>query len=169
MGTGLLRQGVRRMLFLWTTTKIGKIWLDGDAVKQEVVKRLPKNFYCQEVSFLGDRNLLSVYISKPEDASPEASAPFEAKLEDVFGKAGIEVQVNWVLVAPQDNPKATPVWMLPLFWACMAAALTAVVQLGLRGILWSLFAAVIGYGVSWIFLTEDGQKQVSALMEQFKR
>ena len=100
---------------------------------------------------------------------PETSAPFEEKLEDIFGKAGMEVQINWVLVAPQDNPKSTPVWMLPLFWGCIAAAITAVVQLGLRGILWALFAAVIGYGVSWIFLTEDGQKQVSALMEQFKR
>lgn len=157
------------MLFLWTTTKIGKIWLDGDALKQIVAKTLPKDFFCQEISFIGDANLLSVYISQPESAPVEARDPVQRKLEDIFGKAGISAQLNWVSVSPQDNPKTTPAWMLPLFWACVAAAVTAVVHLGLKGILWSLFAAIIGYGVSWVFLTEDGQKQVSALMEQLKR
>jgi len=58
---------------------------------------------------------------------------------------------------------------MPLFWSAVAAGLTALVHLGLKGILWSMFAAVIGYGISWILLTEDGQKQVSALMQQFRR
>lgn len=157
------------MLFLWTNTKIGKIWLDGDAIKHTVAKRLPSGFYCQDVSFIGEDGLLNVYVSQPENASTDAKAPIEQKLKDIFGKAGMSVQMNWVSVAPQDNPKTTPMWMLPLFWAAVAAAVTALVHLGLRGILWSLFAAILGYGVSWIFLTEDGQKQVSALMEQFKR
>lgn len=157
------------MLFLWSNTKIGKIWLDGDALKQVVAKRLPSGFYCQDVSFIGDKNLLSVYVSQPENASADVKAPVERRLADVFGRAGISIQMNWVSVAPHDNPKATPVWRLPLFWAAVAAALTALVHLGIRGVLWSLFAAIIGYGVSWIFVTEDGQKQISALIKQFKR
>ena len=54
------------MLFLWTTTKLGKIWLDGDSIRQIVSRRLPEGYYCQEVSFIGDQNLLNIYISLPE-------------------------------------------------------------------------------------------------------
>lgn len=79
------------------------------------------------------------------------------------------VHINWISIAPQDNPETNPVWTMPLFWSAVAAGLTALVHLGLKGILWSMFAAVIGYGISWILLTEDGQKQVSALMQQFRR
>ncbi|MCE5201197.1 MAG: hypothetical protein LLF78_01610 [Synergistaceae bacterium] len=157
------------MLFLWTTTKHGKIWVDGDAVRQIIAKRLPKDFYCQEVSFIGEKNLLNIYITLPEDSASEEKAALEKKMVDIFGKSGMAVQIDWGYVAPEDNPVTTPLWMLPLFWSGVASGLTALVYLGLKGILWSLFAAVVGYGISWIFLTEDGQKHVSALMQQFRR
>lgn len=157
------------MLFLWTTTKYGKIWVDGDSFKQIVAKRLPNDFYCQELSFIGEKNLLNIYITVPENASSEQKYKLEEKFNSIFSKSGISLQTNWVNVAPQDNPKTTPVWLLPIFWAGAASALTAVIQLGLKGILWTLFAAIIGYGISWIFLTEDGQKQVATILEQFRR
>ena len=157
------------MLFLWTTTKIGKIWLDGDSIRHIVSKRLPEGFYCQEVSFIGDQNLLNIYITMPEGDNEEDKVRLEKKFTDIFTKSGMAVHINWINIAPQDNPKTNPVWTMPLFWAGAAAALTAIVHLGLKGILWSLFAAIIGYGVSWILLTEDGKKQVSALMQQFRR
>ena len=34
-----------------------KIWLDGDS--EQIVSRLPEGYYCQEVSFIGDQNLLN--------------------------------------------------------------------------------------------------------------
>ena len=157
------------MLFLWTTTKLGKIWIDGDSLRQIVSKRLPEGFYCQEVSFIGDKNLLNIYITLPEGNNEEDRARLEKRFTEIFTKSGMDVHINWISIAPQDNPKTNPVWTMPLFWAGAAAALTALVHLGLKGILWSLFAAIIGYGISWIFLTEDGKKQVAALMEQFRR
>ena len=45
------------MLFLWTTTKLGKIWVDGDAIKLIISKRLPQELYVQEISFIGEKNL----------------------------------------------------------------------------------------------------------------
>ncbi len=157
------------MLFLWTTTKLGKIWVDGDSLKLIVSKRLPSGYYCQEVSFIGENDLLNIYITLPENDDVQEKLKLEKKFNDIFVKSGISSHVNWVHVAPQDNPKLTPIWTMPLFWAGLTAGLTAIMNLGLKGILWSLFAAIIGYGVSWIFITEDGQKQVSALMKQFRR
>jgi len=157
------------MLFLWSTTKLGKIWIDGDSFRQIISKRLPEGYYCQELSFIGDENLLNIYITLPEKDSEEDRARLENKIRDIFTKSGMLVNINWINIAPQDNPKTNPVWTLPLFWAAAAASLTALVHLGLKGILWSLFAAIIGYGISWILLTEDGKKQVSVLMQQFRR
>ena len=157
------------MLFLWTTTKLGKIWIDGDAIKLIISKRLPQEFYVQEVSFIGEKNLLNAYIAAPEDADFETKATLEERFGGIFNKSGIAVQLNWVNIAPQDNKKTTPVWMLPLFWAAAAAGITALFHMGLKGILWSIFSAVVGYGVAWVLITDDGQRQIAALKEHFRR
>ena len=153
------------MLFLWTTTKLGKIWIDGDAVKQIIARRLPQELYVQEVSFIGEKALLNIYIAAPDDWPAAERAALEAKFSGLFGPgpSGVSVQINWVNVAPQDNRKATPVWMLPVFWGAAAAGVTALFHMGLGGVLWSIFFAVIGYGVAWLVLTEDGRKQINAL------
>lgn len=157
------------MLFLWTTTKLGKIWLDGEMLKHAISKELPSELYVQDVSFIGEKDLLNVYIAMPDDISGEAKAGIEEKFAAVFGKSGIKVQANWVLVAPQDNKKTTPIWMLPLFWAAAAAGVTALFYMGIGGILWAIFSAVVAYGVAWVLITEDGQRQISALKEHFRR
>ena len=130
------------MLFLWTTTKLGKIWVDGDAIKLIISKRLPQELYVQEISFIGEKNLLNAYIAAPEDTNLETKSALERRFEGIFNKSGIAVQLNWVNIAPQDNRKTTPVWMLPLFWAAAAA---------------------------WVLITDDGQRQIAALKEHFRR
>lgn len=157
------------MLFLWTTTKLGKVWVDGENLRQIVVRRIPSGYYCQEVSFIGSENLLNIYITVPEQNDADEQKKLVGRFETLFAKSGIVARVNWLHVAPQDNPRANPVWHLPLFWAGAAALFTAIVHMGFAGILWSMFAAVIGYGVSWVVLTEDGQKQINALFEHFRR
>ena len=103
------------MLFLWTTTELGKIWLDGDSFKQMIVKKLPKDFYCQEVSFIGEKNLMYISITLPDKSSEESKDALIGKLSGIFAKSGIAAEINWINVAPQDNPKKTPIWMLPIF------------------------------------------------------
>ena len=105
----------------------------------------------------------------PDDWPAAERAALEAKFSGLFGPSGVSVQINWVNVAPQDNRKATPVWMLPVFWGAAAAGVTALFHMGLGGVLWSIFFAVIGYGVAWLVLTEDGRKQINALRELFRR
>lgn len=157
------------MLFLWTTTELGKIWIDGEMLRQIVTKRIPSGYYCQEVSFIGQENLLNIYITVPDQNVTDEKKEIEIKIAELFAKSGIQARVNWLYVAPQDNPKTTPMWRLPIFWAAVASLCTAIVHMGFSGILWSVFAAVIGYGVSWVAITEDGQKQLEALFEHFRR
>ena len=156
------------MLFLWTTTKLGKIWLDGDSLKQIIARRLPQELYVQEVSFIGEKDLLNIYIAAPEEREADREA-IEKKFATLFEGAGITAQVNWVGIAPHENRKSTPIWNLPTFWGAAAAAVTALFHMGFAGVLWSIFFAVIGYAISWLFLTEDGRKKISALEELFSR
>lgn len=157
------------MLYLWSATKLGKIWVDGEGLRQIVSRRIPSGYYCQEVSFIGPESLLNIYITVPAQNNETEQKELEEKFEGLFTKSGICVRVNWLHVAPHDNPKETPLWHLPLFWAGAAALAVAIVHMGLAGILWSIFAAVIAYGVAWVVLTEDGQKQLNALLEHFRR
>ena len=53
--------------------------------------------------------------------------------------------------------------------AGLAAGITALFHMGIRGILWSIFSAVVGYGVAWVLITDDGQRQIAALKEHFRR
>ena len=104
------------MLFLWTTTKLGKIWLDGDSVKQIIARRLPQELYVQEVSFIGENSLLNIYIAAPEDRHAVDRGAIEKKFSSLFEPSGITAHINWVNIAPHENRKATPLWMLPTFW-----------------------------------------------------
>ncbi|MBR4400629.1 MAG: hypothetical protein IKT09_02920 [Synergistes sp.] len=157
------------MLFLWTATKLGKIWIDGDAAKLIISKRLPREFYVQDVSFLGEKNLLNAYIAVSEDVPAEKKQALEARIGELFERSGITAQINWLNVAPQDNKKTNPLWTMPLFWAAAAAAATALFHMGIRGIVWSVFSAVAAYGAAWVLVTEDGHRQIAALKEHFRR
>jgi hypothetical protein len=157
------------MLFHWMTTKYGKIWLDGEGFRQIISKKLPKEYYCQEVSFIGERSIMNIFITMPELDAEDEKAKISEQVNGIFVDSGITPNIDWIYVAPQDNPKATPVWSFPLFWGGAAAAVTALINMGIKGILWSLFIGIIGYGVSWIIITEDGQKQFSALIDRFRR
>ena len=157
------------MLFLWQTTDLGKIWLDGDGIKASLSKRLPKEFYLRDLSFVGNSGLLNLYIAVSEDAVSASKRAVESRISTLFAGSGITVSVNWMYIAPKDNRKVTTMWRLPLFWAAAAAGVTALFHMGIRGILWSIFAAIAAYGIGWAALTEEGQKQVNSLIKRFRR
>ncbi len=156
------------MLFLWTITKRGKIWLDGDAFRQIVAKRLPSDFYCQEVSFVGDQNLLNIYITLPDQDDPQKRLALIDKFDEFFRPMGISVHVHWTRRAPTDSEASLPLWRQPLFWAASAGGVAALLNLGIKGFLWVIGATVVGYAVAWTALSEDGQKMVAKLVKDIK-
>ena len=156
------------MLFLWTVTKRGKIWLDGDVFRQIVAKRLPTDFFCQEVSFVGDQNLLNIYITLPDKDDPQRRLALIDKFEDFFRPMGISVALHWTRRAPDDSGAELPMWRKPLFWALTGGGVAGIANLGLKGILWVGGAAVSGYLLSWLILTEDGNKLVSKFINDIK-
>ena len=101
------------MLFLWQTTDLGKIWLDGDGIKASLSKRLPKEFYLRDLSFVGNSGLLNLYIAVSEDAVSASKRAVESRISTLFAGSGITVSVNWMYIAPKDNRKVTPLWRLP--------------------------------------------------------
>lgn len=156
------------MLFLWTITKRGKIWLDGDAFRQIVAKRLPADFYCQEVSFVGDQNLLNIYITLPEKDDPQKRLALMDKFEEFFKPMGIAVHVHWTRKAPDEYAENLPLWKKPIFWAGVAGAAAGLANLGIRGLLWVLGATFSGYVLAWLALSEDGHKLISKLISDIK-
>lgn len=157
------------MLFFWTTTDIGKIWLDGDAIKRMIVKKLPDNYICNEVSFLGKKNMLNLHISVPDNITDEQQAESEEKILKAFVNSGIKVQINWLNITPNENPNLTPLWRLPVFWAGLSALLVVLINLGFRGIVFSFIALIGGYALSWLLLTNDGEKYFTRVKKRFWR
>jgi hypothetical protein len=155
------------MLFLWTITKRGKIWLDGDAFRQIVTKRLPADFYCQEVSFDGEQSLLNIYITLPERDDQQKRLALMDKLEDFFRPEGIAVHIHWIRKAHDESDKL-PMWRKPISWAMGAGAVASLINLGARGIAWAAGSAFIGYVIAWLALSEDGNKLISKLISDLK-
>lgn len=156
------------MLFLWTITKRGKIWLDGEAFKQIVSKRLPPDFYCQEVSFVGDQNLLNIYVTLPEKDDPQKRLALMDKFEEFFKPMGIAVHMHWTRHSSGDAQGMSNIWQKPLFWAAVAGGVTALSNLGLLGILWVAAATVFGYAISWLALSEEGKRLIGKLIKDVK-
>lgn len=156
------------MLFLWTTTKYGKVWLDGDSFKEVVTKRLPSEFYCQEVSFVGDQNLLNIYITLPDKDDPQKRLALIDKFEDFFKPMGIAVHVHWTRRSPEEFDPTAPLWRKPLFWAAVCGGIAGLAHLGLKGILWVVGTSVLGYLISWFAISEEGKKIVSRLIDDIK-
>jgi hypothetical protein len=156
------------MIFLWTITKNGKIWLDGDAFRQIISKRLPADFFCQEVSFVGDQNLLNIYVTLPDKDDPQKRLAIIDKFEEFFRPLGIAVHVHWTRQAPDELGNAAPLWKRPLFWAAAAGGAAGLLNLGLKGIAWLLGATVCGYIIAWLAVTEDGNKLISKLVSDIR-
>jgi hypothetical protein len=156
------------MLFLWTITKRGKIWIDGDAFRQIIASRLPADYHCQEVSFAGDQNLLNIYLTLPEQSDPQKRMALTDKFAELFRPSGILVHIHWTRKAPDEFSGAGAMWKKPLFWAASAGGAAGLANLGVRGIAWVSGAAVLGYVISWIILSEDGNKLIAKLMSDIK-
>ncbi|MDR1134222.1 MAG: hypothetical protein LBL05_08655 [Synergistaceae bacterium] len=157
------------MLFLWTITKHGKIWLDGDAFRRLAVNRLPPEFVCQEVSFVGDQSLMNIYITLPEKDDPQKRLAVTDSFEQFFEPTGIMVHINWIRKTPEEYAAAYPILKKPIFWAAVAGGIAAVANLGIRGVLWAAGAALLGYAVSWLILSDEGKNVIKKIVKDFRR
>jgi hypothetical protein len=157
------------MLFLWTTTKHGKIWLDGEAFRRLAVDRLPSEFVCQEVSFVGDQNLMNIYITLPEKDDPQKRLAVTDSFERFFETMGIVAHINWIRKTPEEYASAYPILKKPVFWAAVIGGIGAVANLGIRGVLWAAGAALIGYAVSWMILSVEGKNIIKKIVKDFRR
>jgi hypothetical protein len=156
------------VLFLWTITKNGKIWLDGETFRQIVAKRLPADFYCQEVSFVGDQNLLNIYVTLPDNDDPQKRLAIIDKFEEFFSPLGIAVHVHWIRKAPDELGDSLPLWKKPLFWAAVGGGAAGLVNLGPKGIAWVVGSTISCYIIGWLAVTKDGNKLIEKFVNDIK-
>lgn len=90
------------------------------------------------------------------------------RLEEFFKPMGIAVAVHWTRKLADEYGSGLPVWRKPVFWGLAAGGVVGLVHLGLRGILWAAGATVSGYLISWLAITEDGNKLVSRMINDIK-
>lgn len=158
------------MIFLWKITENGKLWLDGDPMKQIILRRLPAGFSCQEITFVGDKDLLNIYLSAQDDAGKDRCAAVAERLRSFFAAVGIDASVHWVHADKEAVERATPapIYKKPLFWTALVGGIAAITNLGSAGTAWTIFFAAAAFCISWSVLTERGQDIVSGVIKSIK-
>lgn len=156
------------MLFQLSASERGKIWIDGEAIKPIVFKRMPEGFFCQEVSIDGDNATLDLFIIIPDNDRPESRQTLLEKLNAFFTPMGLRVVIRWIAQSPEEASKREWAWKKPYFWGALAASAAALYHMGTKGILWSAGCGLIGLGLSYIVLTEDGRSMVSSIAKKIR-
>lgn len=157
------------MLFLWKTHPHGKVWIEGEALRKIASKKLPTGYFCQELSFVGEQDLVNLYITLPENENSQARALITQQMEALFLPMGMRFQIHWTRPAPREELQSAPIWKLPIFWSVVAGGVVALSQLGLKGIFWTAVGAGAGYGLGWLVLTKEGQELIGSVKRNLKR
>ncbi|WP_164925169.1 hypothetical protein [Thermanaerovibrio acidaminovorans] len=156
------------MMYLWRTNKLGKIWVDGEAMRRTVSTLLPGGYVCQEASFSGHSDTLNLFLSVPQGEPKDKLNRVGRLIESRLAGSAIKVSIHWTEREPGGGPQQVPLWRNPLVWASGTAALVALAQLGFRGIAKSILAAGLAYGISWLVVTDDGRKLVNTIIKEVK-
>lgn len=160
--------GVLAVMYLWKSNKLGKVWIDGDAMRRVVALQLPGGYLCQEASFVGDMDLLNLFISVPEGEPRDKMDRIALLLESRFRGTGINVSIHWTERTKELEETSQAVWKSPLVWAAGAAALVALAQLGFKGLAKSLIAGGVAYGLAWLTVTDEGRKLVRSVVREVR-
>lgn len=146
------------MLFLWTKTKLGRIWAEGDIFREMTSARLPDGFECVDVSLAGEQSVLNIQIALPEDADEARRPQLVSELGELFAALGLKAAVQWTRIKPGTVPERTRLVDSPFTWAGAAGVAAAAFQLGPTGTAWSMGAAAAGFLVSWLAVSGEGAR-----------
>jgi hypothetical protein len=112
---------------------------------------------------------MNIYIALPEKDDPQKRLAVTDSFEQFFDTLGIAAHINWIRKTPEEYASAYPILKKPVFWAVAAGGISAVANLGIRGVLWAAGAALVGYAVSWMILSEEGKNIIKKTVKDFRR
>lgn len=137
------------MHYLWKANNLGSIWVHKDALLQFLRRRLPVGYECEDVSFVAEEGRLYLFLVRPDCDLRQVEA-LVADLERDLKKIGFSsVRVGWALKEEVLSlPEPGRLYIHPLFWAVLASAIVAFVQLGFWRSLLVCIAGLAGYGVA---------------------
>ena len=150
------------MHIIWQRNKIGHIALDLGAIKSFITSKLHKG---EEVSnlYFDATNSNLVCMLQVERQDEARISELKGILYPVFETSGISFSLGvQEIVRLTDQLEF---YKSPLFWGVLFALIYIFGNLGIAGIFWCAFSAVLGYAVSWFFVTKSGRNYT----EQFKK
>lgn len=144
------------MHYLWKANDLGSIWIQKDALLQFLRRRLPLGYECEDVSFVAEEGRLYLFLTRPDSDLRQVEA-LAADLERDLKRIGFSsVRVGWALKEEVPSlPEPGRLYMHPLFWAVLASAIVAFVQLGFWRSLTVCIGGFAGYGVAHFVVARD--------------
>ena len=140
------------MHIIWQKNEKGHIALDLGAVRSFIASKLEKN---EEVINLYFDSANSSLVCVLQMTKPERLDTLRGLLCPIFETTGITLLLEMVEVVRFQDQLAF--YESPLFWGLLFGLIYIFGKLGLGGIVTCAVYSIIGYALSWLFLTQKGK------------
>jgi len=166
------------LFFYWKDGPFGKLWISRRGLTALVERFLPGTYRCADLFFDGETSELTLSIEVPGDNIAEDAKKIEDDLAcelSLLGIGGVVVSIvkveegkGFENFVPRKLCKNLNVDK-PLFWALIVGGVSAVWNLGIKGLIYVAVWAGIGYLASFFLLSDEGKKLIFKVLSLFRR
>ena len=151
------------MHIIWQKNEKGHIALDLGAVRSFVSSKLGKNEEVINLYFDSGKSSIACVLQLPK---PERLDALRGLLCPIFETTGIALSLEAVEVVRFQDQLAF--YESPLFWGLLFGMIYIFGKLGLGGIVACAVYSVIGYALSWLFLTQKGKDYTEQIAKKMQ-
>lgn len=154
------------MHIIWQKNEIGHIALNLTAIKSFITSKLHKD---EEVSnlYLDTENSRLMCMLQVGHFDEARIAELKEILSPVFENAGISFSLGIQEIIRLTDQLVF--YKSPFFWGVLFALLYILGRLGIAGIFWCAFCAVLGYAVSWFLVTPKGKNYTDQFLKKIQQ
>ncbi len=154
------------MHIIWQKNEIGHIALDLGAVKSFITSKLHKDEEVLNIYFDAQNSHLTCMLQVMRQDEARV-AELKDILSPMFEASGISFSLGvQEIVRLTDQLEF---YKSPLFWGVLFALIYIFGSLGVDGIFWCAFCAVLGYAVSWFFVTQSGKNCTEQFVKKIEQ
>lgn len=154
------------MHIIWQKNEIGHIALDLGAIRSFITTKLHKDEEVSNLYFDATTSNL-VCMLQVQNYEEARVAELKEALSPMFESAGFSFSLGvQELIRLTDQ---LVFYKSPFFWGVLFALIYIFGCLGLDGIFWCAFCAVLGYAVSWFFVTQTGKNYTDQFVKKLKQ
>ena len=154
------------MHIIWQKNEIGHIALNLASIKNFITSKLQKDEEVSNLYFDAESSRL-VCMLQVEHFDEARITKLRGLLSPVFENAGISFSLGvQELIRLTDQ---LVFYKSPFFWGVLFALIYILGKLGIAGIFWCAFCAVLGYAVSWFFVTQRGKNYTDQFIKKLQK